>query len=544
MIFAARLPVLQFFLLLYASSSSAVEAKRSSSSKFGDELSLLSSSSFFKSNYNYYTKPPHDTKLYDTLGIAPNATMLQVQKGHRRRSLLYHPDKIPPSQVIEAKHKLDKISHAYAILNNDQSRLLYHRYGIVDENEEYILRLLILGNNAAGNYDQGGGGGGDATLLSSSHSSSVVGVENDEIVERRQQQFRLLELMGFPLQNNHRGGSYDQQQQQQYSHQQRKEYLVGTITEQLRPMVEGTISQDMFINDIYQECNILKYCPFGAHILRCIGRAYRIEGYRALRRSMSSSSLSSSRHSLIGDESTPTIMTDGVVDAYRDVKKYASAAFAGVRLLLTERGMRKLEDEEVRVRSRKRRQEQFRRRDDDNSGDSASDNANSNSDDDYDNDNSYLSSHDDNNHNNEEQEDDDESSFEEVIQRIRRQRTHKALLSAHQMEALWKITKIELDRTVRDACRFVLCHYGDDYYLNHRHSRTQHHHLWSLSSSSSHPTHPSPSSPIPISPPFDGWVSTKGEVVQLHVGKLRAAAAMILIGDIFVQSSKEGTSWK
>jgi len=454
---------------------------------------------------------------------------------------LYHPDKIPPSQVIEAKHKLDKISHAYAILNNDQSRLLYHRYGIVDENGEYILRLLILGNNAAGNYDQGGG---DASLLSSSNSSSVVGVENDEIVERRQQQFRLLELMGFPLQNNHRGGSYDQQQQQ-YSHQQRKDYLVGTITERLRPMVEGTISQDIFINDIYQECNILKSCPFGAHILRCIGRAYRIEGYRALRRSsMTASSESKSRHSLIGgdERSTPTtIITDGVIDAYRDVKKYASAAFAGVRLLITERGMRKLEDEEVRVRSRKRRQEQFRRRDDDNSGDSgsASDNANSNSDNDCDNNDSYLSCHDDNNHNNFNNEEQDDKSFEEVIQRIRRQKTHSALLSGHQMEALWKITKIELDRTVRDACRFVLCHYGDDYYLNH-HPRTQHH-PWSLSSSSSHHTHPSP---IPISPPFDGWVSTKGEVVQLHVGKLRAAAAMILIGDIFVQSSKEGTSWK
>jgi hypothetical protein len=29
----------------------------------------------------------------------------------------------------------------------------------------------------------------------------------------------------------------------------------------------------------------------------------------------------------------------------------------------------------------------------------------------------------------------------------------------------------------------------------------------------------------------------------MHVGKLRAAAAMILMGDLFVQSSKENTSW-
>jgi hypothetical protein len=172
-------------LFLLSVSSSKVEAKRSSSSSsIGDELSLSlsGSSSFFKrSRHNYYyTQPPHDTKLYDTLGIPPNATLLDVQKAHRKRSLLYHPDKIPPSQASEAKHKLDKISHAYAILNNDQSRLLYHRYGIIDGNEEYILRLLLLGNNAAGNYDQGGRGG-DASSLSSSHSSSVIGVDDDEI---------------------------------------------------------------------------------------------------------------------------------------------------------------------------------------------------------------------------------------------------------------------------------------------------------------------------------------------------------------------------
>ena len=116
--------------LLYVSSSSAVEAKRSSSSSasiIGDELSLLSSSSFFKSRPNYYAKrPPHDTKLYDILGIAPNATVLDVQKAHRKRSLLYHPDKIPPSQAIEAKLKLDKISHASAGAKSSRFIIEFH----------------------------------------------------------------------------------------------------------------------------------------------------------------------------------------------------------------------------------------------------------------------------------------------------------------------------------------------------------------------------------------------------------------------------------
>ena len=125
-------------------------------------------------------------------------------------------------------------------------------------------------NAAAGNYDTGKDASSSCVVV-------VDGVENnDEIIQRRQQQSRLLQLIGYPkLHSNHREG-VDLDQQQQYSHQQRKDYLVGTITERLRPMVEGTISQNMFINDVYQECNILKSYSFGAHILLCIGRAYRM----------------------------------------------------------------------------------------------------------------------------------------------------------------------------------------------------------------------------------------------------------------------------
>jgi hypothetical protein len=38
-------------------------------------------------------------------------------------------------------------------------------------------------------------------------------------------------------------------------------------------------------------------------------------------------------------------------------------------------------------------------------------------------------------------------------------------------------------------------------------------------------------------------VGTTGEVVTTETGRLRAAAAMILVGDIFVHCSKEGTAW-
>ncbi len=37
---------------------------------------------------------------------------------------------------------------------------------------------------------------------------------------------------------------------------------------------------------------------------------------------------------------------------------------------------------------------------------------------------------------------------------------------------------------------------------------------------------------------YDGWVGTTGEVVTMEVGRLRSAAALILLGDLFVQCSK------
>lgn len=152
------------------------------------------------------------------------------------------------------------------------------------------------------------------------------------------------------------------------------------------------------------------------------------------------STRTSSTSLIIGDESTPTVNDGWSCGCILRCEKVCIRSICGcTAILIAEREMRKVEDEEVRVRSRKRRQEQFRRRNDDISGVSGSDSANANSDDDYDYDDSYLSSHNDNDHNNVNNEEQDESSFEEEIQRIQRQKTHSALLSAHQMEA-WKIT--------------------------------------------------------------------------------------------------------
>ena len=105
---------------------------------------------------------------------------------------------------------------------------------------------------------------------------------------------------------------------------------------------------------------------------------------------------------------------------------------------------------------------------------------------------------------------------------IREQERHKAqtaLLESLQVEALWKISKIDLDRTVQEACNLILT--GEYFFFpSHQSSKSSE---WNRGG--------------------DGWVGSTGEVVDANIGKLRAAAALVMIGDIMVRCSKEGTAW-
>ncbi|KAL3817811.1 hypothetical protein ACHAXA_002678 [Cyclostephanos tholiformis] len=280
---------------------------------------------------------------------------------------------------------------------------------------------------------------------------------------------------------------------------------------------------------------------------------------------------------------------------------------------MTERGMRRLEEEGDKARRERavRRGEERRRRrrrrggggiggvgigvEDENRVDADHDRTPPFSDDEYaydpflpsrsdddgkldDNNNDYDCYYDDD----DDDDDDDDESLERELQLSRLQKTHSALLSAHQLEALWKITKIELDRTIREACRRILMgHYGGwqeggrvwnafchpSERMTGGGDRSLHRRCHPYSSSPP----PPPPPPPPQSPSlsghsghqferhrpdhmpgrkihgrprgYDGWVGTTGEVVTMEVGRMRSAAALILLGDLFVRCSKDGTAW-
>ena len=214
----------------------------------------------------------------------------------------------------------------------------------------------------------------------------------------------------------------------------------------------------------------------GAQILRCIGRAYRYSGQRVLRRH-------NPQNYGKGSSKVPLPMlldvSDQLRDQWRNLKHVLTAAVASGRVVLSE---------EVAKRSRQQRPTKpaidyhwsgelgdLRWVDNDDSHETAL------------------------------------PSDEEIREEAQR-KAQDAMLESLQVEALWKITKIDLDRTIREACDLIL--EGDYFFFPGR--RTNH---------------------------DDGWVGSSGIAIQAGTGRVRAAAALIMLGDIMVQRSKEGTAW-
>jgi DnaJ-class molecular chaperone len=65
--------------------------------------------------------------LYQTLGVARDASKADIKKAHRKLALKYHPDKNPDDAV--ARDKFKRIQEAYDVLSDDEKRAAYDRYG-------------------------------------------------------------------------------------------------------------------------------------------------------------------------------------------------------------------------------------------------------------------------------------------------------------------------------------------------------------------------------------------------------------------------------
>ncbi|KAF3318003.1 hypothetical protein TWF173_008744 [Orbilia oligospora] len=74
-----------------------------------------------------------ETKLYETLGVAPTATAEEIKKAYRKGALKFHPDKNKDDE--NAAEKFKDLGQAYEILSEPDKRKVYDQYGL-----DFILR--------------------------------------------------------------------------------------------------------------------------------------------------------------------------------------------------------------------------------------------------------------------------------------------------------------------------------------------------------------------------------------------------------------------
>ena len=308
-----------------------------------------------------------------------------------------------------------------------------------------------------------------------------------------------MQLMGFSNTNSN-------------SRKQRVQRVALLIVELIRPLVEdtNTITQADLSYEIAKECNVLKYTPLGAQLLRCIGRAYRHSGQHYLRtyncnNRYDHTTSSSTTNTINIDKTKNTALVVGKMqDKLRSAKYLMTAAYASSKLIFTEQTIKLKLDKYKKKKSKdKNNMKSIGYHYDDMFLPSDIEN-----DSDDDNDDAYFTH------------DTDLSTKENNKEE---NNAYKAIIQILQIDSIWKISKIELNKIIHEACNDVL--YGNYFFFHsssNRNNRNNKNH-------------------------YNGWIGSTNtndnNVIDLHVGRLRAAAALVLIGDIFVRESKSDTSW-
>ena len=108
------------------------------------------SSTLLKMHRLYMMQPPHDASLYNILRVSPNATVAEITKSFRQRTRELHPDKARHHSNMseeECQDKLEQVREAYEVLKDDATRLLYHRFGLLDTS----MAAFVLTGGKTGN---------------------------------------------------------------------------------------------------------------------------------------------------------------------------------------------------------------------------------------------------------------------------------------------------------------------------------------------------------------------------------------------------------
>ncbi|KAM9992860.1 hypothetical protein ACTFIY_010305 [Dictyostelium cf. discoideum] len=67
-----------------------------------------------------------DSKFYDILGVARDASETDIKKAYRKLAIKYHPDKNPDPAAVD---KFKELTVAYEVLSDSEKRDIYDKYG-------------------------------------------------------------------------------------------------------------------------------------------------------------------------------------------------------------------------------------------------------------------------------------------------------------------------------------------------------------------------------------------------------------------------------
>eukprot|EP00630_Chrysocystis_fragilis_P002438 CAMPEP_0197392806 /NCGR_PEP_ID=MMETSP1165-20131217/3935_1 /TAXON_ID=284809 /ORGANISM="Chrysocystis fragilis, Strain CCMP3189" /LENGTH=628 /DNA_ID=CAMNT_0042918447 /DNA_START=15 /DNA_END=1901 /DNA_ORIENTATION=+ len=192
-------------------------------------------------------KEVKDRGLYDELGVEPSASEAQIKKAYYKQALKYHPDKNPGNE--EAQAKFQKLSRAYEILSDPKSRERYDESGEVDEQQESSVDPktffeMIFGSEQFEKFV------GELQLAS-------VMKEDDHEVDAVEADFR---------------------------QRQRCVRLAATLADDvLAPFVSGTLDESAFAASLDAEVAAdLVATPFGATLVRVLAYVYSTLAVRYL----------------------------------------------------------------------------------------------------------------------------------------------------------------------------------------------------------------------------------------------------------------------
>lgn len=122
--------------------------------------------------------------LYETLGVARDASADELKKAYRKLAVKYHPDKNPGDKEAEAKFK--EISSAYDILKDPEKRAAYDRYGHAafqggmgggggrgGTHDPFDIFREAFGGQGGSIFEEFFGGGGSSSRGGATHGSDL-----------------------------------------------------------------------------------------------------------------------------------------------------------------------------------------------------------------------------------------------------------------------------------------------------------------------------------------------------------------------------------